>query len=128
MELTQEQIDKINHESPYDQGIFKEPFGIPNDIKEPVVYMRWITGGMSGGSCWGDKPEHRGSEKEPKWKTLNLILQELKPNLTFLEFQEIDELVRSSEYENWGYYGNYTDYTIKFIVLSELITLLNSFE
>ena len=51
MELTKEQIEHINKEAPMDwqtneQGVFTEPSGIPNDVKEPVIYMRWETGVM----------------------------------------------------------------------------------
>lgn len=49
-ELSQEIITKINNrlneEGFYDQGIFREPQNIPTKIKEPVVYMRWNSGGV----------------------------------------------------------------------------------
>lgn len=51
MELTQSQIELINEACPYGQGVFREPFGIPNHIKELVVYTKWDSGGMRGGSC-----------------------------------------------------------------------------
>ena len=46
-------IKEINNKCPYNQGIFKEPYGIPIHIKELVVYCRYETGGYSGGNCWG---------------------------------------------------------------------------
>lgn len=48
MELTQEQIEAINKECPYNQGVFREPYGIPVKIKEPVIYCRYEIGGYSG--------------------------------------------------------------------------------
>jgi hypothetical protein len=55
--MTEELIKKINSKAPYEQGIFKQPWGIPVTIKDYVIYTRYGTGGYSGGSCYGDKAE-----------------------------------------------------------------------
>ena len=131
MELSKEQIEKINELSPMkwqenEQGIFKEPYGIPNHIKEPVIYMRWHTGGVSGGSCWdGSNPQPYTTEaSKPKFECIDLVLKELMPNISFLQFREIEKLIQSSTYTDWEYYGNSTDFEIEFIVLSDLISKL----
>lgn len=41
MQLTQAQIAAINAECPYGQGIFREPFGIPDHIKDLLIYTKW---------------------------------------------------------------------------------------
>jgi len=46
--MEQELIEKINELCPEDQGIFIEPFGC-DGITEPLIYMRWVTGGETGG-------------------------------------------------------------------------------
>lgn len=135
MELTKEQIVKINKLSPMEwqkneQGVFIEPWGIPNHIKEPVIYMRWETGGVSGGSCWeSSNPQSYTSNKgKPKFECVDLVLKELFPNISFLQFREIEKLIQSSQKTEWEYYGNSTDFEIEFIVLSELISKLKKFE
>jgi len=130
MELTKEQIENINKEAPMDwqtneQGVFAEPNGIPNEVKEPVIYMRWETGGVSGGSCWdSSNPQPYTTDGEPSFKVLDLVLKELCPDISYLMFKGIEELINDSETSDWEYYGNCTDFSIKYIVLSELITYL----
>ena len=133
MELTKEQIKRINEESPMEwqtneQGVFTEPNGIPNDIKELVIYMRWETGGVSGGSCWdySDPQPYETEGGEPSFKVLDLVLKELSPNISYLNFKGIEKLINSSEDTDWEYYGNRTDFEVKYIVLSELISYLKN--
>jgi len=133
MELTKEQIVKINNHSPKEwqsneQGVFVQPYGIPIHIKEPVIYMRWETGGTSGGSCWNDsKPErYNTGNPKPKFEVLDLVLKELMPNISFLQFREIENLIHKNSETDYEYYGNCTDFDIEYIILSELINALNN--
>ncbi len=81
MELTQAQIEEINKECPYGQGIFREPFGIPNKIKELVIYTKWSSGGKPG-SCWDDadtvNEEYTLDRPGDAFKVLDLTLKILK--------------------------------------------------
>jgi hypothetical protein len=62
------------------------------------------------------------------FKVLDLVLKELKPNITFLQYREIEELVRKGDgSDDKDYYGNCTDFAFEYIVLSELINLLETF-
>lgn len=125
MDLTKEQIDKINAECPHEQGIFTEPYGIPFRIKEPVIYIRYETGGVSGGSCWDESDPRPYSLSEfPEFKVLDMVIKEVNPNISYLKYKEIEELIHSNEETEWEYYGNSTDYTIKFVILSELLDTL----
>jgi len=130
MELTKEQIEEINSKVPYGQGIFKEPYGIPNHIKELVIYTKWTSGGRPG-SCWDDENtvnEHYTQDRpNDAFKILDLVLQILKPNTTFLQYKKIQNLVDSNTETDYGYYGDYTEDTIEWIVLSDLYKLLNQF-
>jgi len=135
MELTKEQIKEINKLAPNEwqsneQGVFTQPYGIPVHIKEPVVYMRWESGGVSGGSCWDDSnPErYENRHRKPKFQVLDLVLKELFPSISFLQFREIENLIQSNYKTEYEYYGNSTDYEIEYIVLSELIRLLKTFQ
>lgn len=135
MELTKEQIEKINKLAPNEwqtneQGIFTEPFGIPVHIKEPVIYMRWETGGVSGGSCWdSSNPQpYKNKKGKPTFEVLDLVLKELMPTISFLQFREIEKLIHTASDSQYEYYGNCTDFDIEYIVLSELISTLETFK
>ncbi len=130
MKLTQEQITKINNECPYDQGVFVQPNGIPVSIKEPVIYTRYETGGYSGGSCWDDSdPQPYTSEiPKDKFKVLDLVLKELCPNISYLQYKEIESLIDYNNYSENEYYGNCSNYQIEFIQTSKLYNLLESWK
>ena len=129
MELTDAQIEGINKECPYDQGIFREPYGIPTHIKELVIYSRYETGGVSGGSCWDSSDPQPYSRQPPKdrMRVLELVLKVLKPQISFLEYKMIDGLIEDNYNTQYEYYGNSTDYCIEYIKLSELYEALAKF-
>jgi len=129
MELSKEQIEEINSKCPYNQGIFFQPYGIPVDVKELVVYCRYETGGIRGGSCWGNENRRSYVEEPPKdrMKVLELVLEVIKPSVTFLQYRQLESLIRNNEESDREYYGNCTDWKIEYIVLSELIEKLESF-
>lgn len=128
MQLTSEQIIEINDKAPYNQGIFIEPYGC-DGIKEHVVYMRWETGGISGGSCWDSSNPMPYTNKEPKprFTVLTQVIKVLKPDLTFFEYEEIKDMIISTDKTEWEYYGNSTDYGIEYIKLKDLINKLEEF-
>lgn len=134
MELTAEQIKKINSLAPNEwqtneQGVYTQPYGIPVHIKTPVIYMRWETGGVSGGSCWdSSNPQpYTCSGGKPKFEVLDLVLKEICPNITFLQFREIENLIKQDSKTDYEYYGNCTEFDIEYIVLEDLFRLLASF-
>jgi hypothetical protein len=126
-DMDKETIKKINDKCPYEQGIFVEPYGIPVHIKEPVIYMRKDIGGMSGGSCWGTEPEPYINTETVEFEVLDLVLMELKPNITYLQYKMVNKLIHTNNETQYEYYGNSTDYEIKYIILSELEKLLETF-
>ena len=129
-ELSQEIITKVNNrlneEGFYDQGIFREPQNIPTNIKEPVVYMRWNSGGVSGGSCWDySNPHHYEGDEKPEFKALDYLLEEILPNISYLTYKKISGIVNNVDYTDDGYYGNRDYYEIEYILVSELLELIN---
>lgn len=136
MELTEEQIKKINEACPYSydsdaQGVFVEPSGIPVTIKTHVIYVRWITGGMKGGSYHEDsylRPYKTGSQR-PYFEALELVLKELMPEITNAQRDKIESLIHTANDDNGAdYYGNYDEYDVEYIILEDLIKLLKSFK
>jgi len=126
--MTQDDIIEINKRCPEDQGIFTEPSMIPTHIKEPVIYRRYSTGGVSGGSCWDEGNPQPYTEDEPKdgFRVLELVLEKLKPSITFLQYKQIDSMVHNNEETEHEYYGNSTDWKVEYIILSELERFLNT--
>jgi len=128
MKLTKDQIEKINNETPYEQGVFREPFGIPSHIKGLVIYTSWESSSR-GGSCWDD--EHTVNEHNEYGRpsdcdeVLVKVLEILLPNVSALVLRKIDSLRCSNENTDYGYYGDYTENTIEWIELDKLIALLS---
>ena len=130
MRISKEQIEAINKQCPMDwqvneQGIFSQPYGIPDKIKSPVIYMRWETGGVSGGSCWDSSdPQPYEISETPEFEALDITIKELAPNISYLMYRKIEKLIKDSTITEWEYYGNCTDFGIKYIVLDDLLRLL----
>jgi len=60
-------------------------------------------------------------------KVLDLVLQELNPNITFLKYQEIEKLINDCSDTEYEYYGNSTKYEVEYIKLSDLYNCLEEF-
>ncbi len=128
--LTEQDIAEINDSKEIDSwysGIFKEPFGVPNTEKRLLVYSRYESGGVSGGSCWDSSNPQPYTSERPKnhMKILDLVLEKLCPNITYLDYKKISELIVNSEISEYEYYGNSTDWVIEYIPLDELYKHFN---
>ena len=64
------------------------------------------------------------SEPNDSFIVLDKVLKILKPDVSYLEFKEIERLKNSNTEMDYGYYGDYTEDTIEWIVLEDLIKLL----
>lgn len=130
MLLTEDEIKEINNKCPHEQGIFKEPYGIPTEIKEHVIYCRTEIGGVSGGSCWdSSNPQHYTCEpSKERMKILDIVLKKVWPDLSYLQYKEVESLINDSERTEWEYYGNNTEWRIEYIKLSDIEKLKASFK
>jgi len=131
--LTQSQIDEINSKCAYDldghsEGIFKEPYGIPVSIKDYVLYCKYESGGYSGGSYHEDSYARPYTSAPPtdKMQVLDLVLKELLPSISYLQFKGINKLIKETEESENEYYGNSTDYIIEYIILEDLYNYLET--
>ncbi len=128
MELTEKQIKDINNKCPYNQGIFKEGNGIPTHIKEPCIYSRYVSVSKPG-SCWDDEntinEEYYHNIPKDHFKVLDLTLAVLRPNITTLEYNMIKGLIDDNTDTEYGYYGDFEEYKVEFIKLSDLYEALN---
>ena len=82
----------------------------------------WITGGMTGGNCWGDSAEHSvSSESEPTLELLDQFLDEVCPDLTARQYRRLlAEVPYRDSYTDYEYYGNYTTRGKKVVSFKEL--------
>lgn len=134
MNLTAEDITEINkkcydHFQDDNQGVYLQPNGIPTSIKGHVVYLSWCTGGMKGGGYHEDsylRPYTTGTT-EPDFFALTLVLKKLKPELSFIEYKEIEAtLIHDADYDGYeDYYGNRDDYSVRYVVVEDLIKHLS---
>jgi hypothetical protein len=129
MLVTKEIIEKVNKESPDNQGIFTEPYCIPTHIKEPVIYSRYEIGGYSGGSCWDDSDPRPYTSEPPanKMEVLEILLKYVKPDISFLQFRQlVSRYLKTNQETEHEYYGNSTEWEVEYILISDFENYINS--
>jgi hypothetical protein len=89
-----------------------------------TLCKRWISGGQQGGGHWGTNTYTRSPDPEPEFSALTSLLMHFAPALTFLQYQKIIESQEIDSTCETEYYGNSTEYSIKYIKLEELYNLL----
>lgn len=81
----------------------------------------WATGGRCGGSCWNDGAnENVTPEPEQEIELLYKFLEENYPELSFINFRKLEKFIRTYEYCNSEYYGNYTEYSMNYICFEDI--------
>lgn len=135
-ELTEEDIKQINEEIKgmsldAEQGVFKEPFGIPDETKGHVVYSRYVSGGTRGGSydtTEEDLVEFYEDEPDDHMRVLDIVLERLFPSTSFLQYNKLKALAKNSRENTYEYYGNNTDHYIEWIELKDIYAFLNELQ
>lgn len=96
------------------------------DKVSEILSVSWRTGGMCGGSCWGDKADRAVTADDPEELTdLDKILEKVAPTISFLKYKNLySDIVHSDDYTENEYYGNYYNYTVRYVLLSELYLAL----
>jgi len=97
------------------------------DVSRNFVWMTHETGGYSGGSCWdhSDPRPYHNSEPMPQFTAFYEILERIVPNLTFLQSKVMEPIVIIETSDTVGeYYGNSTDYAIRYVNLVDLYNYL----
>lgn len=91
------------------------------------ISVTWTLGGMTGGSCWGDRADRPVEpEPEPPLSDLDDILELICPEMTFLKYRRIVNRVVVIGTEGGGgdYYGNYSSYGKKSVDFNDLYDAL----
>lgn len=91
-------------------------------IKLGYIEEQWTTGGLTGGSCWGDEANRPvSSEPEPELNALDRILEKICPNITLIQYKKlVHSVVSYRSGTNHEYYGNYYEYSSKRVYLENL--------
>ena len=90
--------------------------------------IEWCIGGQSGGSCY-DTDDHVyhpiDPDTEPEFNDIDKILEVLAPDISFIQYKSIvrDVLKQNTKKQN-DYYGNHSNYAVKYILLEELFEAL----
>lgn len=111
----------------FSQGKPIDLTGIAKQFREkPYLFVKYETGGVAGGSCWDSSDPQPYSideeDLEDDFDVLDEFLTENAPNLTFLQYREtVKQFIHTDSYSENEYYGNCTDFGVKYVVLTELI-------
>jgi len=93
---------------------------------DDCILEKWVEGGLDGGNCWNEGDHYPISgEKEPPFTELDNILEQVCPKITYLEYRKLlcgltPELIEYDSHTVGEYYGNYTTYGYKKVVLRRL--------
>lgn len=78
------------------------------------ITIEWISGGLTGGNCWGGEAVHMVTPERPiEDRLLDDVLTEVCPNISFLLYKRIIGMAQTRTREDNEYYGNHTEYTVR---------------
>lgn len=122
LETIKEHNIDFRSDNAYEMNDYRWMRSKSDPVKRDYIYEDWTVGGMAGGSCWGEDANRSVSaEEEPEFEYLDVILSIFCPNITFLNYkQKILPLIKTEDYTQNEYYGNYYDKRRKVIFLDEL--------
>lgn len=73
----------------------------------PIYTKANYIGGMSGGNCWDDtEPSWQGSYDKKEGLDLSFILEKVCPQITYLQYKKIENLIKTTKFTECEYYGN----------------------
>lgn len=86
-----------------------------------VLEVKWVSGGVSGGNCWGDEANQPVyGEPMPEFDDLDNLLIEIVPDMGILHYKKLIQLITDDESCEYEYYGNSTIYAIKRIKVEDV--------
>ncbi len=91
--------------------------------EDGTIKIEWTIGGMTGGNCWEGSKDcvARSADPEPEFEYLNKILENLCPDIKFLQYKRLcQEIIKTDNRYESGYYGNHYEYAIKSFKISDL--------
>ena len=95
-------------------------YSLESSPESPCLTNCWLTGGFDGGD-WESGPEDPvEGVPEPLWESLHTVLKHLCPTITYLDYFELLKEVREGKLMVHEYYGNYKEYTYKYLSVPAL--------
>jgi len=93
-----------------------------------VLEEKWLSGGQTGGNCWGDVADHGvNAEAEPELTDLDDVLAKFAPDISYIGYKRLsNKLINTGSFTQNEYYGNYYEYSTKFVYLDELYEYLKT--
>ena len=91
-------------------------------IKDGIIRVDWTIGGVTGGDCWGSSANTaRIADPEPEFESLDRILAEVCPNISFIQYKRLCQaIIKTKEEIENCYYGNYYEKRIKSFSIADL--------
>lgn len=100
-------VIKFVKEIPYDYE------GDNFNYNETTIIQRHKTCGAEGGNCWGDDARYFSNHKSAsEFLPLDSILSAVAPEIPYLKYRQITNIITEDHETDHEYYGNYTDYEI----------------
>ncbi len=97
-----------------------------------AIGVKVQSGGVNGGSCWGDSDPQEYHESYTLPDPTNLVINiigEFFPDVTLVQYtRNFANIVHRSEYTHYEYYGNSRDYVTAYIPVELLYKCLKSLE
>lgn len=131
---TPEQLHILEIMKSCDELLFVEsgsyhPVNFINTFKfeDLLLGCMWETGGKSGGSwCGGIPQQYYTPNREPELRSIDLILKEKYPQISYLEYRELVSglFVYDTDSRN-EYYGNSTEFAVKYCKVSAFLEKLD---
>lgn len=94
-------------------------------IQDGKIIQKHISGGATGGNCWGDEAKYFSNDRNAEpFIPLDNILKSTAPDISYLKYKEIENLIVEGEDCDREYYGNYTNYDIYSLDIEKLYEAL----
>lgn len=85
----------------------------------------WTVGGRTGGNCWGDEANINIEAEAPKEiDILDSFLEREFPEISFLKYKKLMQKAMTEQFTVSEYYGNYTEYCMKYILVDDVLDFL----
>ncbi len=117
----------------YKPEVFASKFGVEligeeNGPKTAAAFFseRWIVGGQEGGNCWSDGGHYSvNSEPEVATWVLEGFIEEMLPDVGYRKYKKLCSLIKYFDHANREYYGNRTEYRLKYVLFEDIINSLS---
>ncbi len=100
-----------------------EAFKEQHSLEDIIASNEWSNGGVYG-NCWDDSMSTSSADTPLEFIELDETLEEIEPNLTFLQYKKIKRLATVDSRTDRGYYGSSEEYSWWTINTKELYDLL----